>query len=58
MDLVWFDLIAGRRRRGLFSINHDATTMLHTLSNQTGQILAQGSITHARKTRCEILERA
>lgn len=47
MDLVRFDLIAGRHRRGLFSINHDATTLLHTLFNQTSQILAQGSITHA-----------
>lgn len=49
MDLVRLDLIAGRHRRGLFSINHDATTLLQTLSNQTGQILAQGSMAHARK---------
>lgn len=32
MDFVRLDLIAGRHRRGLFSIDHDATTMLQTLS--------------------------
>lgn len=36
MDFVRLDLIAGRHRRGLFSINHNANTMLHTLSNLTG----------------------
>lgn len=37
VDFVRLDLIAGRRhRRGLFSINHNANTMLHTLSNLTG----------------------
>lgn len=32
VDFVGLDLIAGRHRRGLFSINHDVTTKLHTLS--------------------------
>lgn len=36
VDLVGFDLVAGRHRRGLFSIGHDATTMLHAFSNLTG----------------------
>lgn len=37
VDFVRLDLIAGRHRRGLFSINHDsANTMLHTLSNLMG----------------------
>lgn len=40
MDFVRLDLIAGRHRRGLFSINHNANTMLHTLSNNlTGKNL-------------------
>lgn len=36
MNLVGLDLVARRHRRGLFSIGHVATTMLHTLSNLTG----------------------
>lgn len=39
VDFVRLDLIAGRHRRGLFSINHNANTMLHTLSNLTGKNL-------------------
>lgn len=37
VDLVGLDLVAGRHRRGLFSIGHVATAMLHTLSNLTGK---------------------
>lgn len=37
VDFVRLDLVAGRHRRGLFSVGHDATAMLHTLSNLTGK---------------------
>lgn len=50
MDFVRLDLVAGRHRRGLFSIGHDAPTMLHTLSNLTDKSWHKGQ---KQESRCK-----